>query len=157
MDWQSAINSVLGGNRSPEEAPQEFDKVAQHTPPEVLAGGISEMFRSDQTPSFPEMISNLFRQSNPNQREGLVSQLLGSGGTNWMRELAGAAGLSELKSNSANEVSAEQVQQIAAHAEKQDPSVIDRVSSFYVQHPDVVKAVGGIALGIVLQHMVKRR
>ena len=74
-----------------------------------------------------------------------------------MRELAGAAGLSELKTNNANEVSAEQVQQIAAHAEKQDLSVIDRVSSFYAQHPEVVKAVGGLALGIALQHMVKRR
>ena len=45
----------------------------------------------------------------------------------------------------------------AEHAEKQNPSVVDQVSSFYAQHPQVVKALGGLALTIALQHMLQRR
>ena len=57
----------------------------------------------------------------------------------------------------ANQVSPDQVQVIASHAEKQNPSVVDQVSSFYSQHPQVVKALGGLALTIALQHMMRRR
>jgi hypothetical protein len=55
------------------------------------------------------------------------------------------------------QISPNEVQQMAAHAERQNPSVVDRVSSFYAQHPQVMKAAGGLALTIALQHMLKRR
>jgi hypothetical protein len=48
------------------------------------------------------------------------------------------------------------VQQIAAHAEKQNPSIVDDVSNFYAQHPQIMKAAGGAALAIALQHMQRR-
>jgi len=35
--------------------------------------------------------------------------------------------------------------------------VVDQVSSFYSQHPQVVKALGGLALTIALQHMMRGR
>jgi len=120
------------------------------------------MFRSDQTPSFPDMISNLFNQSDPNQRAGLLTHLLGSvapgalAGTPGLSSLGALAG-GQLTPQQANQISTEQVQQIAVHAEKQDPSVIDKVSSFYAQHPGVMKAVGGLALTIALRHMKRRR
>ena len=41
-----------------------------------MADALAHAFRSDQTPSFPEMVSSLFRQSNPDQRAGLVDQSL---------------------------------------------------------------------------------
>ena len=40
---------------------------------------------------------------------------------------------------------------------KQNPSIVDQVSSFYSQHPQVVKALGGLALTIALQHMMRNR
>ena len=42
----------------------------------------------------------------------------------------------------------------AAHqAEQRDPSIVDRVSGFYAQHPTLVKALGAAAMWEVLRHM----
>lgn len=46
---------------------------------------------------------------------------------------------------------------MAAHAERQTPSIVDEVSNFYAQHPQVMKAAGGLALSVALQHMLRRR
>src|SRR5262249_47205596 len=141
----------------------DFQRVAQAAPQEVLASGISEAFRSNQTPSFPEMLANLFAQSDPGQRAGLLNRLLGSLGPGALGALPGLESLSGLRAGGsltpqqASQVSPNQVQQLAAHAEQQNPSVVDQVSNFYAQHPQVVKAVGGLALTLALQHMLKRR
>lgn len=172
MDWMNALQDIFqrysgqpgGAAVAPADAHNDFSEVARKAPQDVVAGGISQMFRSDQTPSFAEMVTNLFGQSNPNQRAGLLNQLLGAiGGTGALRTMPGLSGLSGLfrggtvTPEQANEVSPDEVQQIAAHAERQDSSVIDKVSSFYSQHPDVMKAVGGLALSVALQHMLRRR
>src|SRR5262249_24731613 len=88
MDWLNTVNDVLqrySGQRSSttttpslEDAHQDYQQVAQAAPQDVVSNGISQMFRSEQTPSFPEMISNLFSQSDSNQRAGLLTHLLGS-------------------------------------------------------------------------------
>jgi hypothetical protein len=57
----------------------------------------------------------------------------------------------------ASQVSPEQVQQLATHAERQNPSVVDEISGFFSQHPELMKAVGGLAVTIALQHMLKHR
>jgi len=171
MDWLNAVNDVLqrysgqaGGTTTPslEDAHEDFQQVARAAPHDALAGGISQMFRSDQTPSFAEMISNLFNQSDANQRAGLLTHLLTSAAPGALAGIPGLSGLAgslaggQITPQQANQISPEQVQQIAVHAEKQDPSVIDKVSSFYAQHPGVMKAVGGLALTIALQHMNRR-
>jgi len=91
----------------------------------------------------------------------LLNQLLTAvGGAGALSGLPGGlAGLftgGSVSPQQAATISPDQVQQIAAHAEKHDPSVVGRVSSFYSQHPDVIKAVGGLALSIAVQHMVRR-
>ena len=172
MNWLNAINDLVqrysgqgGGTASaPQNPHQDYQQVAQAAPQNVVADGLSQAFRSDRTPPFPEMISNLFRQSDPNQRAGLLNHLLGAVGSGGLASLPGLAGLSGLLGGSrqvtpeqANQVSPDQVQQIAAHAEKQNPSIVDQVSGFYAQHPQAVKALGGLALTIALQHMLRKR
>jgi hypothetical protein len=49
------------------------------------------------------------------------------------------------------------VEQAAAHAQQNSPSIIDRVSGFYAQHPDAVKGLGAAAITIALQHIARRR
>ena len=135
--------------------------MARHAPPDEVAGGLSQAFRSDRTPSFPEMVSNLFRNSDPNQRAGLLNRLLAGIGPGALAGLPGGlagllGGQGEVTPQQANQISPDQVQVIASHAEKQNPSVVDQVSSFYSQHPQVVQALGGLALTIALQHMMRR-
>lgn len=139
-----------------------FDDEARKAPPETVAGGLSEAFRSDQTPPFPEMVANLFGRSDPNQRAGLLNRLLAGIGPGALAGLPGAlggllGGRTEVGPEEASRVSPTDVQEIAAQAEKQNPSVVDQVSSFYSQHPQVIHALGGMALTIALQHMMRRR
>jgi hypothetical protein len=172
MDWTSAISDIIsrysgqsgGTAAAPQDPHRDFQQVVQAAPPNVVAGGISEAFRSDQTPPFPEMLANLFSQSDPSQRAALLNRLIASLGPGAITSVAGLGGLSSLLSGStnvtpaqANQISPNQVQQIAAHAEQQNPSVVDQVSGFFAQNPQVMKAVGALALTIALRHMVQRR
>jgi len=171
MDWMNAVTDIFqrysgqaGGAAPASENPHDdFERVAQAAPEHVVASGISQAFRSDQTPPFPEMLSNLFGQSDPNQRAGLLNHLLSSIGPGAIASLPGLGNLAglfsggQLTPQQANQISPSQVQEIAAHAERQNPSVVDQVSNFYAEHPQVVKAVGGLALTVALQHMLRRR
>jgi hypothetical protein len=49
------------------------------------------------------------------------------------------------------------VSTIATHAEQQDDSIVDRLSSFYAQHPTLVKTLGVLALSAVMSHMNQQR
>jgi hypothetical protein len=133
----------------------------EQNPPEAVADGLAHAFRSDQTPAFPQMVANLFGRSDPGQRAGLLNRLLGAVGPGALAGLPGALGGllggGEVRPEQAAQVSPKDVEEIAAHAEKQDPSVIYQVSSIYSKHPQVVQALGGLALTIAMQHMMKRR
>ena len=171
MDWLNAVENLVerysgqagGTSAAYENSHEDFQQVAQAAPRNVVADGLTQAFNSDRTPPFPQMLANLFSQSNPDQRAGLLGRLLGSIGPGTISSIPGLGGLSSLLGGGAvtpeqaTQVSPQQVQQLAEHAEKQNPSIVDQVSSFYAQHPQVVKAVGGLALSIALQHMLRRR
>jgi hypothetical protein len=53
-------------------------------------------------------------------------------------------------------VSPEVVSQLADHAAKQDPSIIDRAGEFYSQHPTLVKSLGVGALTVIMSHLSQR-
>ena len=169
MDWMNAVGDLVqrytggGAGASPAYANphEDFQQVAQAAPKEVVASGLTQAFQSDRTPPFPQMLANLFSQSNPDQRAGLLNRIMDAIGPG---AAASVPGLNSLSANAAgvttaqaSQVSPAQVQQLAEHAERQNPSVVNEVSDFYAQHPQVVKAVGGLALSIALQHMLRRR
>jgi hypothetical protein len=172
MAWMDAINDIIkrysgaaGGTASaPADPHEDYRNIAETAPTQVMADALAHTFRSDQTPSFPEMVSSLFRQSNPDQRAGLLNQLIGAispaalASIPGLKELAGSSGGAQsVTSQNASQISAEQVQQAAAHAQRENPSIIDQVSGFYAQHPNVVKALGGAAISIAIQHIARRR
>ncbi len=120
---------------------EDYAKVASAAPQSVVANGLSEAFRSDQTPAFGSMIASLFSHSNGDQKSGMLNQLLA------------AAGGSPVSTDQAQNMSPDQVQQIAETAKQKDPSIIDTASSFYAQHPTLVKALGGAAAMIAIRSM----
>lgn len=149
------------------EAERHFDQVAQQAPRDLLGRGITEALASDQTPPFQQMVSQLFTHSDPQQRAGLLNQLLAAIGPGALSGLASGAlgsvlanpmrnapaGVPQVTPAQASQVSPDQVQQVAEHAQQNDPGIVERVGSFYAQHPQVVKALGGIALAIALGRM----
>ncbi len=171
MDWMHALEDVVqrysgqagGAAAAPENPQSDFQQVAQAAPQGAVAEGLSQAFRSDQTPPFPEMVANLFSRSDLNQRAGLLNKLLSAVGPGVLTTLPGLGGLSSMLGGGnvtpeqANQVSPDQVKQMAEHAQRQNPSIVDEVSTFYAQHPQLVQALGAAALTVAMQHMLRRR
>jgi hypothetical protein len=174
MSWMNEIGNVLQnytqGSQpaAGEDVEQHFGQVAQAAPQSALADGLSAMFRSQQTPPFAQMIGQLFGSSNPSQRASLLNTLLSSGAASGiLSQLTQATGISlpagtgaasaQITPETAAQIPPEAVQQAAAHAEAHDPTIIDRVSEIYAQHPALVKTLGAAALTMALSHLANRR
>jgi hypothetical protein len=162
-DLLNVIQQYSGASASnpPANTHEDFSKVAQKAPETHLAGGLAEAFRSDQTPPFPEMIGNLFSQSNGQQRAGILTQLLSSSGGNPLSALGDRFSAvlkpgSQVTAEQAEQIPPEAVQQLAEHAQKHDPSIVDQASSFYAQHPQLVQGLGAGALALIMSHMSKK-
>ena len=146
-------------------ATQHFDQVAQQAPRAVVSQGLAEAFRADQTPPFGEMVAHLFGNSDPQQRAGVLNQLLGALGPGLLGSGTGGqlgdllrrlGGRSTVTPEQAAAVTPDQVQEVAHRAEQQNPSIVDRVSDFYAQHPTLVRTLGAAALTIALAKMAQR-
>ncbi len=150
-----------------DQAVNDFDRVAQNAPTTDLAQGVTQAFRSDQTPPFPQMLGNLFGNSDSNQRAGMLNQLLGGIGPGVLSSIAGGVlgnifggGASQqaapqITPDQASQMTPQQVQEIAQKAEQHNPGIVDRMGEFYAQHPQLVKGLGGAALAIALGHMAQ--
>ena len=163
LDIANMLSNYAGVNAAapPASTQQDFAHAAQVAPPEHLASGLAAAFQSNQTPPFSQMIGQLFSQSNGQQRAGILNELLATAGPS----LAGGGLLSGLSGmlnggavtpQQAQQVSSETVQQLAEHAQQQDPTVVQRAGQFYSQHPQLVQVLGAGALALVMSHLSSR-
>jgi hypothetical protein len=166
IDQVSNVLKQYAGNSTPNpaNATEHFDQVAQSAPQSTIAEGISAAFHSDQTPAFGNLVSTLFSQSSGEQKAGILNHLVAAVGPGTLAQLAGGGALasllgagSTLTPQQAQNVSPELVQQVATHAEKADPSIVDKASAFYAQHTTLVKTLGGAALSIALAKVAERQ
>ena len=172
MSWLDEVGKLLkqytsaGAATAPApDVHAHFDQVAQAAPSSAIAEGLAAAFRSDQTPAFGQMLSTLFANSNGDQKASMLNQLISSVSPAMLAQILSAAGLAglvggagtQLTPDQAQKVSPEVVQQLAAHAEKANPSIIDSLSSFYAQHSSLVKTLGGAALTIALAKVAERQ
>ena len=163
FDLGNLLQQYLGGNNNTQanQAENDFDRVAQNSPLEALAHGVTQALRSDQTPPFPQMVSQLFGNSNPDQRAGMLNQLIAGLGPGALASIAGGAlakltgGQAQVTPDQAAQLSPQQVQDIAAQAEQQNPGIVDRMGAFYAAHPTLIKTVGGAALAVALGYMAQ--
>lgn len=154
----------------PTDTQTDFDEVARSVPPDMLGSGIAQAFRSDKTPPFADMLGSLFGGSNGQQRAGVLGQLIsaiapavlsGLAGGALGRFAQGARGAApsasrEITAADAEQVTPEQMKEVAIAAEKADPGVLDKLGSYYAQHPELVKILGGTALAIALGQVAQR-
>jgi hypothetical protein len=95
----------------------------------------------------------------------MLNQLIAAVGPSTVAQMAGGGmlasllggGASQVTPQQAQNISPEVVQQIATHAEKTDPSIVDRASAFYAEHSTLVKTLGGAALTIALAKVAERQ
>ena len=166
FDLGGLLQQYLGrAGQVPENAADHFQQVAQAASPQMVSQGLAEAFRSDQTPPFAQMVAQLFSQANPQQQAGMLNQLLSSlspaalaaltssGALGGLLGQGGGGQPATIAPQDAAQITPEQVQQIASHAEQHSPGIIDQMSNFYAQHSGLVKTLGGAALTIALAKM----
>ena len=156
----SNLMGVLEQYANPEaaitgNAEQDFDQVSQTASHSHLASGLAEAFRSNQTPSFAQMLTSLFSNSDGQQQAGILNRLLASvgpaAGSSFLGNLLGGA--SQVTPEQAQQVPPETVRQLAEKAQQNNPSIIEEASSFYAQHPTLVKTLGAGSLALIMSHM----
>jgi hypothetical protein len=173
MSRTDKVGSLLkqyatAGGAAAQPAPDvhaHFDEVSQVVPSGTLAEGLAAAFRSDRTPALGQMVSNLFSQSNGEQKAGLLNQLMSSINPAMLTQILSGAGIggilsgqtSPLTPDQAQNVPPEVVQEMANHAEKTNPSIVDSLSDFYAQHTTLIKTLGGGALTIALAKIAERQ
>lgn len=82
---------------------------------------------------------------------GLLGGLLGGGGVSQGGTQA------QITPQDAEKLSPEEVQELANRAEREHPGIIDQMSRYYAQNPQLFKALGGAALAIALGQIAQRR
>lgn len=156
------LNKVTSGDAHAADVQAAYDQVAKTAPGGALAEGLAHAFNSNQTPPFEQMVSGLFAQSNPEQKAGLLNQILsalgpGSGaqvlGAAGLRGLAGTASEGSVTPQQAQQVPPEAVQVLAQEAAKRDPSIVETAAGFYAQHPTLIKAIGAGALALLMSRI----
>jgi hypothetical protein len=157
VDWLQQLGGILqeytqGRQRSSTE--DDFDNVVRTAPREEVSHGLAESFRSQETPPFPQMLAQLFGNSTGSQRASILNTLLATAGPALLSRFL--AGRQELTPEQAEQVPAEVVQQVATEAEHRDPSVVDRISDFYADQPQLVKTLGAAALTVALAQLGRR-
>jgi len=175
FDLDNLLQQYAGGSAPPPTVHDDFDQVARQVPAGQLSDGLAAAFRSDATPPFGQMVGQLFGGANPNQRAGMLTSLIaglapavlsslasrvgsasgGGGGLGGIlgRLLPGSDAPPTVTPDQAAKMSPADVEEIAAHAEKANPGIVDQMSSFYAEHPQLVKGLGAAALAIALGRM----
>lgn len=86
MNWMKELGDVLSrydnmsATRPPATVESDYDIFAQKAPPAAVSEGLSAAFRSDHTPEFPQMASQMFGRSSGMQRAGMLNALLATVG-----------------------------------------------------------------------------
>ena len=163
MDWMQQLGGVLNryanGSVDHAEAASDFDHIAQAAPPHAIGSGLAEAFRSPQTPPFANMLSQMFSQSGGAQRASVLNALLSTLGPLVVsRILAQRNSPAAKRAQSGHPISPdvaaqippEDVEALAAEAERHDPSVIDRLGQLYADQPALIKGLGGAALVVAM-------
>jgi hypothetical protein len=147
-----------------------------------MSQGVAEAFRSDRTPPFPNMLGQMFGQSDPNTRAGILNQLIAAAGPALLSGVLGRGSGSSMGSGlggmldgllgggaaapaqapqitpeQASQVPPEAVEELAREAEQKNPDIINRVSEFAAQNPTLVKGLGAVAVGIALKHLAGQK
>lgn len=86
MDWMKQVGDVLNRyqdappNRPPDSVHSDFDLFAQNAPPSAVSEGLAAAFRSEHTPEFPQMASQLFGRASGSQKATMLNALIAAVG-----------------------------------------------------------------------------
>lgn len=171
MSMMSGLRDLLKqyteGNPSAANVEQHFDQVAQAAPTSSLASGLAAALHSGQTGSFSQMASQLFSKGNGQQQASMLSGLLAAAGPSVISRFTGNnpnsplaallnSGQTSVTPEQASNIPAGDVAALAENAHNTDPSVIDRMSQIYAQHPTLIKTLGAAAMAVAVKKIAEQ-
>jgi hypothetical protein len=163
LDNVKELLTRYAGESAPQgDAGAHFQQVAQSVDSGTLASGIAAAMRSDETPPFSHMVSQLFASGSNEQKSGMLNTLLSSLSPDQRAQIAtsipglGTASL-EPGTTPTSGISADTVQQLAQQVEQRNASIVDKMSAFYAQHPTLVKTLGSGAMMIAMRKIAERQ
>ena len=161
-DVKELLGKYATGATPTGDAGAHFQQVAQSVDKGTLAGGIAEVLRSDKTPPFSQLVSQLFASASGEQKTAMLATLLSAIPANQRSKIASMipalGGASpDLGTPPAEGVSPKDVQTLAQHVEKQDSSIVDKMSQLYAAHPTLVKTLGASAMAIAMRKIAEFR
>ena len=164
MDLLGSLKGVLAqytsGSAPAGDPSAHFDQVAQSVDSGTLAQGIAEAMRSDQTPPFAQLASQIFASGSGEQKMAMINTLLSSMSPDQRTQLSGLipglGATSSMTSAQAAAVSPAALQTLAQQVEQHDGGIVDKMSSFYAAHPTLVKTMGTAAMMIAMRKIAER-
>jgi hypothetical protein len=125
---------------------------------EDMSRGLSDAFRSEQTPPFPQMLGNLFGSSNPNLKASVLNQLIAAAGPSALGMIMQRYGhqpapTGQVTPEQADQIPPAAVEEMAEHAHKQNPDIIGQLSNIYAEHPTLINSLGAAAAAIAIKHL----
>ena len=158
-DTNEVLQRYVGdtGVRCARRVATDFDLVARNLPPEAVTSGLSEAFRSGQTPAFEDLLLQSFERGDPQQRAAVLWRLLDAAGPRVRRALQERGVLPrQVDHEVARRMRPQVVQEIAGAASRENPSLIDDLSTCFASDPALAGTLGGAALNVALEKIAQR-
>ena len=166
MSWMDVLRQYRDATASPPPAAaDDFEQVAREVPREELSAGLEQAFRSEQTPPMESLIRQLYEHSSPDQRAGFLNHIRDALGPSALAmDGTSAADLLRRTARSGQQITTADARNVApqdveelAQAARTNPTLLQRATQFYAQHPQVVQMLGQAVLGVALNAMAQRR
>ena len=157
-DLKQMLNQYTSGAAPSGDTGAHFQQVAESVDRGTLAQGIAAAMRSDDTPPFSQLVSQLFASGSGEQKLAMLNTLFSSVPADVRAQLPSMIpGLGAATSpTSAQAVTPDAVQQLAEHAEQHDAGIVDRMSALYAAHPGLIKTLGSTAMLIAMRAIAQR-
>src|SRR5262249_38236164 len=142
-DVKEMLNQYASGSTPAGDAGAHFQQVARSVDSSTLAQGIAAALRSDDTPPFSQLVSQLFASGSGDQKLAMINTLLSGVTPEQRARLASVIpGLGTATTPAAAQtISPDHIQKLAQQAEQHDAGVVDRMSQLYAAHPGLVKTL----------------
>jgi hypothetical protein len=143
------------------DASAHFEQLAQSVGADTLAQGIAASMRSNETPPFGQIVSQLFSSASGEQKSAIVNTLLSSVSPDQRAQFAalipGLTPGATVPTEHAADLTPAAIQTLAQHAEQHDAGIIEKMSAVYAAHPTLVKTLGAAAVTIAMRHIAQQR
>ena len=154
-EMKDVLTQYASGATPSGDAGAHFSQLAQAVDSGTLAQGIAAAMRSDQTPPFAQLVSQLFASGSGEQKMAMLNTMLSAISPEQRAQLGalipGLGNAAAVTSDEAAAVSPGAVQTLAHRLEQHDAGIVDKMSALYAAHPTLVKTLGTAAMMIAMR------